>query len=226
MMFNDTYGLTNAVLDGSKTKTRRIIPQYVLDKVPKYQEDYYEGTLSSISFNDAIVNMINNERMFKQIPYVGEKIAVAQNYAKTLWNISIKDYCDIIEKRGFDSNFIFEINDSPGWHNKMYVRPDFMLNFIKITELKVERLKEITPEDAIKEGVRYCKGLDCKGNLIPQAECYALQGGLLFPTPIDAYAFLIDHVCKKGTWSNNPLVLTYTFELTTKGILKNAPTNI
>ena len=32
IMFNDMYGLTKAVLDGSKTMTRRIVPQKTIDK--------------------------------------------------------------------------------------------------------------------------------------------------------------------------------------------------
>lgn len=33
IMFNDRWGLTQAVLDGRKTVTRRLIPQSVLDSV-------------------------------------------------------------------------------------------------------------------------------------------------------------------------------------------------
>lgn len=35
IMFNDKYGLTKSVLDGSKTMTRRIVPQKTIDEYIK-----------------------------------------------------------------------------------------------------------------------------------------------------------------------------------------------
>lgn len=40
-----------------------------------------------------------------------------------------------------------------GLHNKMFVRPDLMPHRIKITDIKVERLTDITEEDCRKEGI-------------------------------------------------------------------------
>ena len=40
IMFNDRFGLTEKVLDGSKTQTRRIIPQMVIDKVDVFRVEY------------------------------------------------------------------------------------------------------------------------------------------------------------------------------------------
>ena len=44
IMFNDRYGLTQAVLDGRKTMTRRIIPQKVVEyALTTYREEYYSA---------------------------------------------------------------------------------------------------------------------------------------------------------------------------------------
>lgn len=43
IMFNDKYGLTEAVLSGRKTQTRRIIPQSVIEKVEKFGREYLPG---------------------------------------------------------------------------------------------------------------------------------------------------------------------------------------
>lgn len=40
IMFNDKYGLTQAVLEGRKTMTRRIVSQCILDAAKKYQKEY------------------------------------------------------------------------------------------------------------------------------------------------------------------------------------------
>ena len=65
IMFNDKYGLTQAVLDGRKTQTRRIVSRKILDLVPQYQEEYYAGALESISIEDAIYNITHGEKMAK-----------------------------------------------------------------------------------------------------------------------------------------------------------------
>ena len=66
IMFNDKYGLTEAVLKGRKTMTRRIVPKSVIDKVNEYQLLYYNQTFDKISFHDALINM-KEENMIKSI---------------------------------------------------------------------------------------------------------------------------------------------------------------
>ena len=39
IMFNDRYGLTQAVLDGRKTQTRRIVSQSLIDKYDEWYDD-------------------------------------------------------------------------------------------------------------------------------------------------------------------------------------------
>lgn len=58
IMFNDKYGLTNAVLSGRKTQTRRIIPQSVVKKASEYQLKYFEATLDAISEREAIEQIL------------------------------------------------------------------------------------------------------------------------------------------------------------------------
>ena len=208
MMFNDKYGLTQAVLDGRKTMTRRIVPQVVLDKVPEYQELYYAGALESISVEDAIYNMIQ-ERMFGNIPRVGEIVAIAQSY-ETMANGGYLD-------RMLDGPLSMKKEyTGAGYKNKMFVKPELMPHAILMTSLRVEHLQDISDEDCLREGVRKWK--DADPTLIKRYP----QGGELyeiayswdgFKTPRDAFAALIDGVSKKGTWDSNPLVLAYELKL-------------
>ena len=45
IMFNDKYGLTQAVLEGRKTITRRTIPQGMIEKYYEWQGDVGEKPL-------------------------------------------------------------------------------------------------------------------------------------------------------------------------------------
>ena len=153
--------------------------------------------------------MIQNERMFGNIPRIGETIAIAQSY-ETLAN----------------GGYLDKMLDGPlsmkqeytgaGYKNKMFVKPELMPHAILMTSLRVEHLQDISDEDCLREGVRKWK--DADPTLI---ERYP-QGGELyeiayswdgFKTPRDAFAALIDGVSKKGTWDSNPLVLAYELKL-------------
>lgn len=201
-MFNDKYGLTQAVLDGSKTMTRRIVPQCILDAAKKYQEEYYAGALEHISLKDAIMNMVGPERMFQRYIYhIGEIVAIAQSYSTLGYSAS--EYCEIKMPNGGTRDGTLE--ELIGWSNKMYVNAERMINHIRITGFKVEYLQDISDEDCLREGVR----ADVPGLQYSFPSNIGYCGQCPFSTPRDAFAALIDKVGKRGTWDSNPLVFAY-----------------
>lgn len=98
----------------------------------------------------------------------------------------------------------------PGWNNKMFVKAELMKQFIKITNVKVERLQDITGEDCLKEGIEE----HLKGVQYGFSSNIGYIGQYPFVTPREAFASLIDRVSGKGTWDSNPWVWVYEFELT------------
>ena len=192
LMFNDRYDLTQAVIEGRKTMTRRVISGGQL-----LPEDRIED--ASIC-PDGFVSIIANggeSLMGGKCHYkVGEIVAVAQRYYYV-----VSSGCDI-PVDGMDR--------TPGWRNKMFVRADLMPHQIRITGIKCERLQDISEADCLKEGIRqaYAESIlgmygyiDHKGT------------GLWFNTPREAFASLIDKVSGRGTWASNPWVVAYEFEL-------------
>ena len=134
IMFNDRYGLTEAVLSGRKTITRRLIPQSTLKKVDDFMVDYHNQTLDSLTEIEALNQYFFVEEIGK-LPYkAGEVIAVAQRY------------------RDLIPNPIY-IPADMGWFNKMFVRANQMPHQIRITNIRVEKLQDISDEDCIKEGL-------------------------------------------------------------------------
>ncbi len=125
---------------------------------------------------------------------VGEIVAIAQRYRDLIPNpISIP--ADI------------------GWFNKLFVRADLMPHQIRITNVRVERLQDISDEDCLKEGiVSWTKDRELfKYDL---GEDYEIFEWCDKPySPREAFAALIDKVSGKGTWESNPFVLAYDFEL-------------
>ena len=221
IMFNDKYGLTQAVLDGRKTMTRRLIPQSVLESVDQFRVDYYNDTFDALSFKDGIEQMLYVERNLK-IPFrIQDEVAIAQNYDFVYTTfINHECYKFIYPKAWETIKKMYESREVPeGWDNKMFVRAELMPHRIKITGLRVEQLQDITDEDCLKEGI-YVDDNVPEG--VPRYKYIAYSYDAApshqkkkwwFTTPREAFAKLIDKVSGKGTWDSNPCVLCYEFEL-------------
>ena len=193
IMFNDRYGLTQAVLYGRKTMTRRVISQiHDFDEVGVWPAPY----ITIIRDGKQLPDIFPTYR-------VGEVVAVAQ---------SGRDIYHELQKRyGKTSDaalgFMEMYQDLPMWTNKMFVPPTLCPNKIQITGIKVERLQDISGKDYLKEGVKEYDYYDYG---------FWKQGvGFVhgYRTPREAFARLIDKVSKKGTWNSNPWVFAYTFKL-------------
>ena len=211
-MFNDKFGLTQAVLDGRKTMTRRII------KCPRtFRGEWVAGFNIHRRHSDKkIVDWpcmyAADEREFDMgeiLPKykLGEVVAIAQSY---------KDV-DRFHRKGKNADYL-EYLDSilpelklyPGWGNKMFVKADLMPHHIKITGIKVERLQDISDEDCLKEGIIHVSTfLGQKIYHTPHVNGSYLSTNVAQ----EAFAYLIDKVSGKGTWEENPFVWVYEFKL-------------
>lgn len=102
-----------------------------------------------------------------------------------------------------------------GWDNKMFVLADLMPHQIRITNVRVERMQDISDEDCIREGI--CEGDSGVSVWVSGDEyvypCYQYDDSDMFTSPREAFAALIDKISGKGTWQSNPWVFVYEFEL-------------
>lgn len=200
IMFNDKYGLTDAVLAKRKTQTRRIITNKEMLEIIKK----FDSPASLFLVYDRFVlnpdlrkRFIDNRRVMRY--QMNETVAIAQSYA------------DITPQADWAKCMIRK--EEIGWNNKMFVRTEDMPHHIRIAKIRIERLQDISDEDCIAEGIQkypdvhnymwgfsYIKGAALKFELST--------------TPREVYANLIDRISGKGTWESNPYVFVYDFELT------------
>lgn len=219
ILFNDKYCLTQAVLEGRKTTTRRIVtdkklhywkcscPDMVIVRVPESQKLKTDDDNTYFGIKDKISSEYYCDTITS--PYkVGEVVAIAQSYMDV----------DLFHRKGKNAAYLEyldsilpELKLSPGWGNKMFTKAALMPHHIKITDIKVERLQDISDEDCLKEGIY--KGR-CGSADTHFMDAYYYKGDIQpYCTPREAFAALIDKVSKKGTWESNPYVFVYEFEL-------------
>ena len=224
ILFNDNFKLTQAVLDGRKTQTRRIItPQ------PTYQDNcgicwkgYAYGL--NIDFKEpfgSYMNFVTGTEYNKSCRRYrkGEVVAVAQSY-ETISNAISKTeskekaafYCKVMKACFPDAIIHKDKEEIAGWYNKMFVRADLMPHKIRITNVSIQRLQEISDDDCLKEGV--IKGR-CGSENTHFMDAYYVPNMKLEPfcTPREAFAHLINKVSRKDVWEENPYVFVYDFEL-------------
>lgn len=199
--FKDSGGLhlTQVVLSGRKTMTRRAVTEWVERDAMVYAEGKSEFT------------RVKFEYILKHSPYkVGDVVAIQQAYR------------DALKKYQWEDEYFEEMYEkSAGWTNKMFVKAELMPHHIRITGVSVERLQLIPYEDCLREGVyRDVYGGRVIGYPFGVPFYYTFMGAiskdgkqLHWETPRDAFTALIDKVSGRGTWESNPLVWVYGFEL-------------
>jgi hypothetical protein len=194
IMFNDRYGLTDAVIDYIKNNTRRIEGGEQFQRAATSAEDFtYEEATGCIVMCCQGIEIFRHKCRYK----VGEVVAVAQSYYH-----AFSPRCDIP---------VYGADRTPGWRNKLFVRADLMPHQICITGIKSERLQSISHDDAMREGI-YMDGGD--DSYMPHYFYdYPNNPSEGFDTPREAFAALVDKVYGRGTWDRNPWVVVYEFEL-------------
>lgn len=196
IMFNDKYGLTDAVLEGRKTMTRRIVPINLYNQTDWKAVE--EGNYMAVVDGDGDYFDIR----FCGNYGIGEVIAIAQSY-KSIFEKSL-NYA-LPRYHWLDDHI-----DEKGFENKMFVKAGEMPHHIKITDIKVERLQDISEEDCLKEGI-FEWGDPFHEDRVEDFGFFGATKHYL--TPKEAFAALINKVSGKGTWEKNPWVFVYKFDL-------------
>ena len=208
IMFNDRYGLTQAVLEGKKTMTRRLMTMTLHKKngkelTPVVPDDMFiasDGTAHfQVGRNGYMVPKQNQPAY-----HVGEEIWIAQSYK----NLGYKpdDWIENAEG-GYQPAHEFA-----GYTNKMFVRSLYLTHRIHIRKVDVQRLQSISDEDCMKEGIMEGEFMNTWDTFYFD-EWGDVPNHITFKRPRDAYRNLIDRISGKGTWQRNPWVYVYEFEL-------------
>lgn len=191
-MFSDRFFLTYEVLEGRKTQTRRICNN------------------QSISFS-TLINANKNGYFDCEKPRydIGDIVAVAQSYKDA--NVAFVQLSDEAIS-GIKTNAEWgNPKKMAGWNNKMFVRAELMPHQIKITNVRIERLQDISDEDCLKEGIEKEERTD--GKYFYKFFDARREVFVRLRTPREAFAVLTDKVNGMGTWWRNPYVFVYEFEL-------------
>ena len=201
-----TESMFNAVIEGRKIQTRRIInPQPDDDGL--HDDDKFPRSLkSTLTGFNGTVNEIGESKEFKPRYRVGDVVYLKEPYFITKG----KPYYlyGKPEQKFMPDRY---------WKNKLFMPEKYARYFIEITDVRCERLRDISDEDCLKEGIKKdfdFDGIDvCYFNKINHTKKINGFLDIAYKTPQEAYAYLIEKINGKGTWNSNPFVWVYDFIL-------------
>ncbi len=165
--------MVKAVLDGTKTMTRRDI-----SPPPRYIESsgcwYWKIPKSKVKKGGCTEVATGSREWWEylssdQLPYqVGDILWVRETWAK------ISDWTDVDPGAGIPDGYIYKADwdgeESPKWRPSRYMPKAAARIFLEVTSVRGERVQDITEEDVKKEGF-YSKEEFIKSILIMYPEC-------------------------------------------------------
>ena len=208
IMFDEHFGLQSATIQRRKTKTRRIerIPKEMIE-FPNAEYrfgPYKDRVIPVMRYNNGV--LVHNTRIYPKYR-IGERLAIAQSY-KELWE-------DEYLPTKIEDEVIRMVQERhPGCTNKMYVLAELMPHHIQITDIRIERLQDISDEDCLAEGIIETPLNDHIPGFGKVAYEFKQPVGkrTIYPTPREAFHALINKICGGNTWILNPWATVYSYK--------------
>lgn len=193
--------MVQAILGGRKTQTRRIVKLQPKADLNKYSLRKIEDEKHKIYFAMCLKDGIDD------LPYHGFFYPKYQ-IGDILWVLEIFF--------PFGDDFIHKANSLASdldvkWKPSLFMPKEACRIFLKVTNMRCERLQDISESDSIAEGVDINYPTVFKDYL---AKNHSISG---FDTAKESFQTLWDSInLKKAPWKSNPWVWVYDFEITEK----------
>ena len=191
ILFNTA--MVKAILEDRKTNTRRVIN---VNKVYDFQGWLTATTGNQKNVGSAIFKLGCSCIYIKPPCQVGDTLWVRETFGK-----------DSYGKYHYRAEYPeHDCEPYPIWHPSIHMPREAARLFLKVKDIKVERLQEITPENSIKEGLDVC--ISC----IRHGGCHLPDMCNYLPQTMQV---LWDDIYSNRdySWEQNPWVWVISFEV-------------
>lgn len=195
--------MVRAILDGRKNETRRVVKPQPLDK-PMVFHDSVEGMniVCHVAGRDVLYNFFPPYQS-GDILYVRETWNKIKLESESEWHYEYRASCE--NPSYFSNGFMSE------WRPSIHMPKAAARLFLRVADIRVERLQEMPHDAPKKEGIHYCEWPDgfTWNSHTTMRDCYINQMG--------AMKALWNSTVKKSDletygWDANPWVWVSEFE--------------
>lgn len=191
--------MVQALLDGRKTQTRRVIKDKLL-----------QDPVAFSLFFEAINGIVPSDRTIEQ--YLLETLKSPYEIGQELWVRETwgynPDYPNLMTHICYKADKGHEY-DGIKWKSPIHMPRAAARIFLKIKDIRIEKLQEISEEDAKAEGVRQNKLAKLFGLNYEKDEW-------TFTAAKESYQSLWNKINGKDAWEQNPYVWVIEFEIIKK----------
>ena len=210
--------MVQAILAGRKTQTRRVLKLKTpvdikgvevdcylrLDLIPTNMQVFYANK------KDKQINLYSDNEYAKYKP--GDVLWVRETW-QTSYNENSKKWDPIYKA---DGKFWMDDDGPMKWKPSLFMVKKHCRIFLKVTNVRCERLQDIPREDCFREGIAYKEEWIARSKMRTvfdyhrktfQPQSYGRT------TPSHSFQTLWDSInAKKHPWKSNPWVWVYEFE--------------
>jgi hypothetical protein len=205
--------MVRALLAGTKTQTRRIAKAWDSDS-DVIEDNGPDGSLPRAWVDERhLETACGPTRITSPYGYPGDRLWVRETWrceamfgreAAVRYRATLDDELttmpldDYGQKQAWDSVERFNRETKREWIPSIHMFRWASRLTLEVTDVRVQRLQDITPNDAEAEGIAYPEHVDVRAI----ARCPL----------VDAYAALWDAINGEGAWDRNPWVWAITFK--------------
>ena len=149
--------MVRAILDGRKTQTRRVIKS--LDGLSFYRAEPSEDAYEALGKWDFFYGWLEGGVMFDACASVKAPYSIGDIlWVRETWN---GDWCDhYIYKADGGSAVSAGYDKEPRWHPSIHMPRDAARIFLRVTDVRVERLQDIDDDGVVAEGLEIGAQID------------------------------------------------------------------
>jgi len=199
MLFNTA--MVKSIIIGAKTKTRRLVSTDLFGCDIKYNVELADNN-SSVHFR--FNNNSEYSAGFVSRYRIGTIIWIRETWQET-YNSKLAKWEPIY--KADDKTYIDE-DGILKWKPSIHMPRKYARIFLKVANIRVERLRDITDTDSIAEGIETVHNRYCYKNY----ESKRKSKHDFFLSPINSFGSLWKSVYGNESWDSNAWVWVYDFE--------------
>ena len=142
-----------AILDGRKTCTRRVVKTKQKDACGFYVTRYSDGSFAGVYEYDEDERMFENQLIPPYKP--GDILYVRETWHKYTKRVGKGESCHLAEFYGYKASIANSEDADEPWRPSIHMPKEAARIWLKVTDVRVERLQEITEEQTEEEGLLF-----------------------------------------------------------------------